>query len=138
MAEIVPACTYPHTYEQIGPRMESTNKGDRPRGRSALLRRIGVAAASAMLITGGVTAMAPAAPAATYPSCTQDFRDFQSKINTGNVRLRANNGTVLRLLQKGAKVTVYCGKPAGEAEWWWYVKHNASGTKGFVFWAYVG
>ncbi|NUU22635.1 MAG: SH3 domain-containing protein [Streptomycetaceae bacterium] len=118
--------------------MLSTAKSRTSRRSSKTFARLGLAAASALLLTGGAVAVAPTASAASHPSCTKDFRDFQSEINTGNVRLRATNGTVLRLLQKGANVTVYCARPAGEAEWWWYVKHNSSGQKGWVWWGYVG
>lgn len=105
-----------------------------------LRRRVGVAVASGVLLTGGAVAVAPGASAASHPSCDVDLRDQTAKISGSNVRLRAKpntNSTVYRLLQKGATVTVYCQKNAGEANWWYYVKHNASGVKGWVWWAYV-
>ncbi|MFF7251500.1 SH3 domain-containing protein [Embleya sp. NPDC008237] len=105
-----------------------------------LRRRLGMATASALLLTGGAVVVAPGASAASHPSCDQDFRDHVAEISGSNVRLRSKpstNSTVLRLLQKGADVTVYCQKDAGEANWWYYVKHNASGVKGWVWWAYV-
>ncbi len=93
--------------------------------------------ASALLLTGGVAAVAQPASAASHSSCTRDLRDHTVSISHSNVRLRAKpslSATTLRLLQKGAKVTVYCEKDVGEANWWYYVKHNASGVKGWVYW----
>jgi uncharacterized protein YraI len=84
-----------------------------------------------------VVAVAPSASAASHPSCTKDLRDHTVSISHSDVRLRSKPSTgssTLRLLQKGAKVTVYCEKDVGEANWWYYVKHNASGTKGWVYW----
>ena len=104
------------------------------------IRRIGLAAASASLLVGGTTiALAPNASAATVGSsyCNKNVSDFVDTINTNNVNMRSGPSThysILRQLNKGAHVTVYC---LDVTNWstddaWAYVKYNATGLHGWV------
>ncbi|MFI6983500.1 SH3 domain-containing protein [Embleya sp. NPDC050154] len=112
---------------------------------SKLGRSAAAVVASVSLFTGVGVALAPSASAASHPACYRDLSDHTAKITGNNVSLRKAKGTwnpILRVLQKGAKVTVYCQGVVyrdgdAEASEWYYVKHQASGIKGWVSIKYV-
>ncbi|WP_331770070.1 SH3 domain-containing protein (plasmid) [Embleya sp. NBC_00888] len=108
-------------------------------------RRVAAATASVSLLVGAGIALAPTAAAVDHPLCNvSNNKDRAGKITGDNVSLRKTKGTykspILRVLQKNAKVTVYCkGLVAADQDlqYWYYVKHNATGIKGWVYASYV-
>ena len=108
-------------------------------------RRIAYAIASATLLVGGITAIAstPAAAAGTVGSsaCNKTF-DYSGTINTNAVNFRTGPGTSytsLRLLNKGAHVSVYCldiTDTKTDAAWA-YAKYTATGQHGWFYAEYL-
>lgn len=108
-------------------------------------RRMAAATATVSLFVGAGIALAPSASAVDNSLCNlRNDRDHTAKITGNNVNLRKTKGTykspILRVLQKNAKVTVYCtGFVVADQDFqvWYYVKHNASGIRGWVLSNYV-
>ncbi|MGR7001514.1 SH3 domain-containing protein [Yinghuangia aomiensis] len=108
-------------------------------------RRMAAATATVSLFVGAGVALAPSASAVDNSLCNwSNDRDHAAKITGNNVNLRKTKGTykspILRVLQKNAKVTVYCTGVVfadQDTQYWKYVKHNATGIKGWVLANYV-
>lgn len=117
--------------------------------------KIALAGAAAALAVGGSLAFAPSASAATATTtvgssaCNDDLTHRSATITASDVRMHSaplflegeKPEPTLRLLQKGAKVEVYCmyiteGTPIFP-EGWVYLRHDASGWKGWVWSDYI-